>query len=98
LETLEALSRSRPADLDLIFIDADKENYEAYYELGLGLLRPGGLAVIDNTLWDGAVARPEDQEPSTRAIRALNTKLASDDRIDLSLVPVGDGLTLARKR
>lgn len=98
LDTLDALHKAEPNSFDLIFIDADKENYDAYYERALSLLHAGGLVLIDNTLWDGAVARPEDQEPTTCAIRALNAKLATDERIDLSLIPVGDGLTLARKR
>lgn len=98
LETLDELGRSASGGFDLVFIDADKESYDAYYERALSLLRPGGLVLFDNTLWGGAVARPEDQEPSTRAIRALNAKLATDERIDLSLIPVGDGLTFARKR
>ncbi len=78
------------------FIDADKENYDRYYEQCLLLVRKGGLIAIDNMLWDGAVADPQDQEKSTVAIRALNAKLRGDPRIDFSLIPVGDGIALAR--
>jgi caffeoyl-CoA O-methyltransferase len=82
---------------DLAFIDADKEHYLAYYERCLRLVRPGGLIGIDNTLWNGAVADPDRHDADTEAIRALNAFLLTDDRIDLSLVPIGDGLTLARR-
>jgi caffeoyl-CoA O-methyltransferase len=83
---------------DFAFIDADKENYQAYYERCLQLLRQGGLIAIDNVLWGGAVADPQDHKSSTLAIRALNSKLAEDPRVSVSLVPIGDGLFLARKR
>lgn len=83
---------------DFAFVDADKPAYDTYYELLLQLLRPGGLIAIDNTLWSGAVANPQERDPNTVALRALNDKLHRDERIDLSLLPVGDGLTLARKR
>ena len=81
---------------DFAFIDADKENYDRYYEQCLILLRKGGLIAIDNMLWDGAVADPADTSESTVAIRALNTKLRSDPRVDFCLIPVGDGIALAR--
>lgn len=83
---------------DFAFIDADKPSYDTYYELLLKLLRPGGLIALDNTLWSGHVANPDDRDPNTAALRVLNDKLHRDERIDLSLLPVGDGLTLARKR
>ncbi|HKU15581.1 MAG TPA: class I SAM-dependent methyltransferase [Steroidobacteraceae bacterium] len=83
---------------DFAFVDADKPSYETYYELLLQLLRPGGLMLFDNTLWSGRVADPSDREANTVALRALNDKLHRDERIDVSLLPVGDGLTLARKR
>jgi caffeoyl-CoA O-methyltransferase len=83
---------------DLAFVDADKENYDQYYEYALQLLRPGGLLMIDNVLWGGSVANPDKQEPSTQAIRALNTKIHGDERVTMSLLPIGDGLTLAKKR
>ncbi|RMD75117.1 MAG: SAM-dependent methyltransferase, partial [Bacteroidetes bacterium] len=73
------------------------ENYIAYYELCLQLVRPGGLIAIDNTLWDGKVAEPDNREPETEAIRSLNSHLHDDDRIELCLITVADGLTLARK-
>jgi len=82
----------------LIFIDADKERYDAYYERALQLVRSGGLILLDNTLWYGYVADPLNQDKITTAIRALNTKLHGDTRISLSLLPVGDGMTLARKK
>lgn len=99
VDTLQSLiDRGHPADFDFAFIDADKENYEAYYERCLQLLRPEGLIAVDNVLWNGSVINPEKQDADTRAIRAFNQKLLSDERVDISLVPIGDGLTLARKR
>ena len=82
---------------DFAFLDADKERYAAYYELLLELVRPGGVIAVDNTLWSGRVADPAAQDPETAAIRAFNAALAADERVQLSLVPIGDGLTLARK-
>jgi predicted O-methyltransferase YrrM len=99
LETLDALlSQGGAGSYDFGFIDADKGAYADYYERLLALLRPGGLIAVDNTLWNGAVADPNDDEADTVAIRAFNEKLRDDDRVDLSLVPIGDGLSLARKR
>ena len=99
LVTLDALiEQGQSGSFDLAFIDADKTNYLAYYERALTLLQPGGLVVVDNTLWDGRVADPENSEADTVAIRHFNEVLHCDERIDLSLVPVGDGLTLARKK
>ncbi|MBD24837.1 MAG: SAM-dependent methyltransferase [Candidatus Marinimicrobia bacterium] len=86
------------ASYDFAFIDADKTNYDSYFEHALKLVRPGGLIAIDNVLWHGAVVDPENQEEDTIAIRHINEKLAADERITLSLVPIGDGLSLARKR
>lgn len=83
---------------DLAFIDADKENYDAYYERCLQLLRPGGLILIDNVLWGGRPADASVQDESTAAIRALNAKICADERVTASLLSIGDGLTLARKR
>lgn len=83
---------------DFAFIDADKSNYVAYYERVVELLRPGGLLAVDNTLWSGAVADPAVQDADTNAIRALNDRARDDQRVDISLVPIGDGLLLARKR
>ena len=99
LQTLDALLAAGDAgSFDFAFIDADKPNYDAYYERCLTLLRPGGLVAVDNTLWSGAVSDETDQRESTRAIRALNVKIAADSRVTASLVPIGDGLYLARKR
>ncbi len=99
LETLEALlSAGEAGSFDLVFIDADKSNYDAYYERSLQLVRTGGLIAIDNVLWYGRVADPTVTDNRTEKIRSLNAKLHQDDRIDLSLIPIGDGLSLARKR
>ena len=98
LETLDRLlAADQAGSFDFAFIDADKENYPDYYERTLQLLRPGGLMVIDNTLWSGAVADTSRQDPETCAIRALNDLVHADDRVQMSLLPVADGLTLARK-
>jgi caffeoyl-CoA O-methyltransferase len=99
LETLAALiAEGAENTFDFVFIDADKTNYDAYYEMSLALLRPGGLIAVDNVLWDGAVTDSASPDPSTRAIRALNAKVKSDQRVSCSLLPVGDGLLLALKR
>ena len=99
LETLDALlAEGRAGTFDFAFIDADKEGYDAYYERALELVRLGGLIALDNTLWEGKVADPAATDVDTEAIRAINAKLALDERVTLSLIPVGDGLTLARKR
>lgn len=92
------LAAGRAGHYDFAFIDADKTNYDAYYECALKLLRSGGLIAVDNVLWDGAVLDPADRRPDTEAIRTLNRKLKDDARVTLSMVPIGDGLTLARKR
>jgi caffeoyl-CoA O-methyltransferase len=99
LETLDGLLDAGDAGtFDFAFIDADKGNYAAYYERVLALLRPGGLVAVDNTLWSGRVADASESDPDTVAIRAFNEMVHHDDRVDLSLLPVGDGLTLALKR
>ncbi len=99
LETLDALlAEGREGLFDMAFIDADKPNYRNYFERCLRLLRPGGLMLFDNTLWGGRVADPQAQDEETQAIRALNDQLLGDQRVTLSLVPIGDGLTLVRKR
>jgi caffeoyl-CoA O-methyltransferase len=98
-DTLVALLNDGAADtFDFAFIDADKSNYDAYYEHALQLVRPGGLIAIDNTLWSGRVADPAATDEDTVALRRLNEKLHDDARVTLSLVPIGDGLTLARRR
>jgi caffeoyl-CoA O-methyltransferase len=94
----ELLAAGQGGSFDLAFIDADKEAYLGYYERVLALLRPGGLVCVDNTLWDGRVADPEIADADTVALRHFNEVLHRDERVDLSLVPIGDGLTLARKR
>ena len=96
LETLREL----PAvpQFDFAFVDADKTSYAAYYEELLNRLRPGGLLAIDNVLWSGKVVDPKDKSESTTAIRALNDRVAGDDRVDAVILPIADGLTLARKR
>ncbi len=98
-DTLDARIRAGEAGIyDFAFIDADKTGYLGYYERLLKLLRPGGLIVVDNTLWSGEVANPANREADTEALREFNDALHRDPRIDLSLLPLGDGLTLARIR
>jgi len=82
---------------DFVFIDADKQNYIMYYEMALRLLRKGGMIAVDNTLWSGAVADPENNEPGTRAIRRFNEMIKKDTRVSKSLLTIGDGLTLILK-
>jgi predicted O-methyltransferase YrrM len=101
LHTLDArLATGEAGRYDFAFIDADKSNYDGYYERCLKLVRAGGLIAIDNVLWSGRVAQPADpaHDADTAALRALNDKLLHDARVDVALVPVGDGLTLARRR
>ena len=97
--TLDRLrAEGRRGSFDFAFIDADKENYDHYYEASLDLVRQGGLIAIDNVLWSGAVADDSKQDADTTALRALNLKLRDDQRVDISMLPLGDGLTLARIR
>jgi predicted O-methyltransferase YrrM len=98
LETLDRLIAESIPTFDFAFIDADKGNYWNYCDRVLQLLRPGGLIAIDNTLWSGRVADPENQEKITLTIRTFNQQLAQDPRVEVSLLPIADGLTLARKR
>ncbi len=100
INTLDArIAAGHAGQYDFAFIDADKSNYANYYERCLKLLRPGGLIAIDNVLWSGRVAKPADPgDADTLALQQLNIALHGDARIDLSLLPIGDGLTLARKR
>lgn len=99
LETLDRLLAEGQANtFDFAFIDADKSNYDGYYERSLQLVRPAGLIAIDNVLWSGDVAEPAVKDNRTEKIRALNRKLHTDERVSLSLVPIADGLTLALKR
>ena len=98
LETLAALRRENEGGtFDFAFIDADKGNYERYFQECLELVRPGGLIMVDNVLWSGRVADKADNEKNTRAIRAFNSRIADDDRVELVILPVADGITLARK-
>jgi predicted O-methyltransferase YrrM len=90
--------RGESGAYDFAFIDADKENYDAYYEHCLKLLRPGGLMAIDNVFWGGDVANRGVSDRETIAIRDLNEKIGMDERVDLSMIPIGDGLMLVRKR
>jgi predicted O-methyltransferase YrrM len=99
LQTLDdLLSHGQGGRFDFAFIDADKGNYDAYYERALELLRPGGLVALDNVLWSGKVADPSVQDGDTAALRALNEKISRDDRVLASLLPIADGLTLALKK
>ncbi len=99
IDTLDALIKAGGAGkYDFMLIDADKTGYDSYYERGLTLLRAGGLIAIDNVLWGGAVLDSTGGGADTKALRALNNKIAADERVDVSMLPLGDGLTLARKR
>jgi caffeoyl-CoA O-methyltransferase len=99
IDTLDALlGEGAAGSFDFAFVDADKENYGRYYERVLKLLRPGGLAAFDNVLWHGSVIDDAAQDEDTRAIREFNAKLHGDERVWLSLAPIGDGITLALKR
>ncbi len=93
----ELLASGWQNGFDMMFIDADKPSYDAYYEGGLKLLRPNGLMMIDNVLWGGEVADPSVKDADTEALRRLNAKIHGDKRVQISMVSIGDGLTLARK-
>lgn len=99
VETLDELLRDGAAgSFDLVFIDADKTSYAAYYERSLRLLRRGGLVLVDNVLWSGKVADPTVQDADTAALRSFNAMLRDDPRVTLAMVPIGDGLSMALKR
>jgi caffeoyl-CoA O-methyltransferase len=99
IDTLQKLiDHGLSNSFDFTFIDADKINYDNYYELCLKLLRPGGLIAIDNVLWSGDVVDERINDIDTESIRSLNKKLHSDSRVDISILPIGDGLTLALKK
>ena len=99
LETLNSLLESDGAEsFDAAFLDADKANYDTYYERCLELIKPGGLIMLDNVLWSGRVIDDSVQDEDTVSLRAINAKLKQDERIDVSMLPLADGLTLARKR
>lgn len=98
--TLENLLKKEDSkrSYDLVFIDADKESYDIYYEYGLELTRSGGLIILDNTLWSGKVAHRNYSDPETDSLRLLNSKLLTDDRVEISMLPFADGITLIRKK
>jgi caffeoyl-CoA O-methyltransferase len=96
LDTLGALPEEE--SFDLAFIDADKPNYPGYFDALVPRLRTNGVILVDNVLWDGNVVKPEADDDNTRAIRAFNDRIAADDRVDVVMLPIADGLTLARKR
>jgi caffeoyl-CoA O-methyltransferase len=98
LDSLDKMIAAKEGPFDFAFIDADKPNYDGYYERVLTLLRPGGLIAIDNVLWSGAVADPSNTDESTTALRALNAKIHGDSRVDMALATIGDGVMLAVKR
>lgn len=99
LETLNGLvAEGRHNTFDFAFIDADKVNYEGYYECALQLIRPGGIIMVDNVLWSGRVADPKENDANTAALRAFNLKLHNDSRVALSMLPLSDGVTIALKR
>ena len=98
IETLDMLiSKEKSGLYDFAFIDADKVNYIEYYERSLELIRSNGLIAIDNVLWGGKVLESESIEPATRAIKRFNNHIYNDSRVEISMLPIGDGLTLARK-
>jgi len=99
LASMEALlDTPGPGAFDMVYIDCNKKDYDAYYEHALSLVRAGGVICFDNVLWGGSVADPKDHEKSTMALRSLNQKLHIDTRVMISLLPIGDGLTIAWKR
>jgi predicted O-methyltransferase YrrM len=91
------IDQGQHSSFDFMFIDADKPGYPVYYELGFQLIRPGGVIAFDNVLWGGRVADPDIDDDDTEALRAINRQLHADPRVEISMVPIGDGLTLARK-
>jgi caffeoyl-CoA O-methyltransferase len=96
VDTLRSLPHEEA--IDLAFIDADKPNYPAYYEELLARLKPNGVILVDNVLWSGSVVEPDEQDENRTALRAFNDMVAADDRVDTVMLPLGDGLTLLRKR
>ena len=98
IETLDAMLAAGEPAFDFAFIDADKPNYDGYYERALGLLRPGGLLAVDNMFWGGSVADIEDKREVPETLRALTRKIYDDDRVDMALASIGDGVMLIRKR
>jgi predicted O-methyltransferase YrrM len=97
-ELRQLLQETKPEHFDLAYIDADKVSYEVYYEVCLQLVRRGGLIALDNVLWGGRVVDAAANDPDTRALKALNAKIARDERVEMVMVPIGDGVTLAMKK
>lgn len=98
LETMnKLLENNQQNSFDFIFIDADKQNYQAYYELALQLVKHGGIIALDNVLWLGRLVQEDDGTASTQHMRELNEKILNDERVDITMLPIGGGLTLARK-
>ncbi|HEX3431509.1 MAG TPA: class I SAM-dependent methyltransferase [Rhizomicrobium sp.] len=98
IDSLDHMILANEGPFDMAFIDADKSNYDPYYERVLKLLRPGGVVALDNVLWSGAVADPTVNDKDTSALRTLNEKIQRDDRVDMALATIADGVMLARKR
>ena len=99
MHTLDQLiSEGAEGSYDIAFIDADKTGYDGYYERSLRLLRTGGAVIFDNTIWNGQVIDATARDADTEAIRSFNDKVHADNRVDMVLLPVGDGMTIARKR
>jgi predicted O-methyltransferase YrrM len=98
LVSLDGMIEAGEGSFDMGFIDADKSNYDDYYERVLRLIRPGGVIALDNMLWSGAVADASITDPDTSALRALNAKIQADERVDMALATIADGVMLARKR
>jgi caffeoyl-CoA O-methyltransferase len=98
LDTLDRMIAANEPPFDFAFIDADKSNYDGYYERALKLVRTGGLIALDNMLWSGQVANPKATDADTSALRALNARIHGDERVDMVLAAIGDGVMLARKR
>jgi caffeoyl-CoA O-methyltransferase len=98
VDALDSMIEAKEGPFDFAFIDADKPNYDNYYERALQLVRPGALIAFDNMLWSGAVADPAVTDPDTSALRALNTKIHADPRVDMALATIGDGVMMARVR
>jgi caffeoyl-CoA O-methyltransferase len=98
LDALDAMIEAREGLFDFAFIDADKGNYDNYYERALRLVRPGGLILFDNMLWGGTVADPAATDPETSALRTLNAKIHDDERVDMALATIGDGVMMVRVR
>src|SRR6202000_2454313 len=98
VDEMDRMIAAKEGPFDFVFIDADKTNYDAYYERALKLVRTGGLIALDNMLWSGEVADPSENDETVTALRALNQKIHDDPRVDMAMMALGDGVMLARKR